>query len=31
VDYKKHWKVIRTIQKGNNVVYTQEALKKLKD
>ena len=31
VDYKKHWKVIRTIQKGNDVVYTQEALKKLKD
>jgi phosphonate transport system substrate-binding protein len=31
VDYQKHWKVIRTIQKGNNVVYTQDALKKLKD
>jgi phosphonate transport system substrate-binding protein len=31
VDYAKQWKVIRTIQKGNNVVYTQEALKKLKD
>jgi phosphonate transport system substrate-binding protein len=31
VDYQKHWKVIRTIQKGNNVVYSQEALKKLKD
>jgi phosphonate transport system substrate-binding protein len=30
-DYQKHWKVIRTIQKGNNVVYTQEALKALKD
>jgi phosphonate transport system substrate-binding protein len=30
VDYEKHWKVIRTIQKANNVVYTQEALKDLK-
>jgi phosphonate transport system substrate-binding protein len=30
VDYKKHWKVIRTIQKANNVVYTQQALKELK-
>jgi phosphonate transport system substrate-binding protein len=30
VDYTKHWKVIRTIQKANNVVYTQEALKDLK-
>jgi phosphonate transport system substrate-binding protein len=29
-DYAKHWKVIRTIQKANNVVYTQEALKDLK-
>jgi len=29
-DYKVHWKVIRTIQKDNNVVYTQEALKDLK-
>ena len=29
-DYKKHWKVIRTIQKDNNVVYSQDALKKLK-
>ena len=31
VDYAKHWKVIRTIQKGNDVVYSQDALKKLKD
>lgn len=30
VDYVKHWKVIRTIQKENNVVYNQEALKGLK-
>lgn len=30
VDYAKHWKVIRTIQKENNVVYTKEALKTLK-
>jgi len=30
VDYAKHWKVIRTIQKENNVVYTQDALKGLK-
>ena len=30
VDYEKHWKVIRTIQKANDVVYTQEALKELK-
>jgi phosphonate transport system substrate-binding protein len=30
VDYTKHWKVIRTIQRENNVVYTQEALKALK-
>jgi phosphonate transport system substrate-binding protein len=30
VDYAKHWKVIRTIQKANNVVYTQEAIKELK-
>jgi phosphonate transport system substrate-binding protein len=30
VDYAKHWKVIRTIQKENNVVYTQEGLKALK-
>ena len=29
-DYAKHWQVIRTIQKVNNVVYTQEALKALK-
>ncbi|MGD8521436.1 MAG: phosphate/phosphite/phosphonate ABC transporter substrate-binding protein [Desulfobacterales bacterium] len=29
-DYKVHWNVIRTIQKANNVVYTQEALKELK-
>jgi len=30
VDYKKDWKVIRTIQKANNVVYTKDALKALK-
>jgi phosphonate transport system substrate-binding protein len=30
VDYTEHWKVIRTIQKANNVVYSQEALKELK-
>jgi phosphonate transport system substrate-binding protein len=30
VDYAKHWQVIRTIQKANNVVYNQEALKALK-
>ena len=30
VDYAKHWKVIRTIQKANNVVYNQESLKTLK-
>jgi phosphonate transport system substrate-binding protein len=30
VDYTKHWKVIRTIQKENNVIYTQDALKTLK-
>lgn len=30
VDYKKHWYVIRTIQKDNNVTYSQYALKKLK-
>ncbi len=30
VDYAKHWKVIRTIQKENDVVYTQEGLKALK-
>jgi len=30
VDYVKHWKVIRTIQKENNVVYSQEGLKTLK-
>jgi phosphonate transport system substrate-binding protein len=29
-DYAKHWQVIRTIQKANNVVYNQEALKALK-
>jgi phosphonate transport system substrate-binding protein len=29
-DYKVHWKVIRTIQKANDVVYTQDALKDLK-
>ena len=30
VDYTKHWKVIRTIQKDNDVVYTQDALQALK-
>jgi phosphonate transport system substrate-binding protein len=30
VNYTKHWNVIRTIQKENNVIYTQEALKELK-
>ena len=30
VDYIQHWKVIRTIQKENNVIYTKEALKALK-
>jgi phosphonate transport system substrate-binding protein len=30
VDYSKHWNVIRTIQKANNVVYNQEALSALK-
>jgi len=30
VNYEQHWKVIRTIQKENNVIYTQEALKALK-
>ena len=30
VDYTKNWKVIRTIQKENDVIYTQEALKTLK-
>ena len=30
VDYKKLWNVIRTIQKANDVVYTQDALKALK-
>ena len=29
-DYVKHWKVIRTIQKENGVVYTQDSLKALK-
>jgi hypothetical protein len=29
-DYAKHWQVIRTIQKANNVVYSQESLKALK-
>lgn len=28
ITYKKHWKVIRTIQKYNGIKYTQEALKK---
>ncbi len=30
VDYTKHWKVLRTIQKENKVVYSQEALKAMK-
>ena len=30
VDYVKHWKVIRTIQKENDVVYTQDGLNALK-
>jgi phosphonate transport system substrate-binding protein len=30
IDYEKQWNVIRTIQKANNVVYTQDALKTLK-
>ncbi len=30
VDYVKYWKVIRTIQKENDVVYTQDALSALK-
>jgi len=30
VDYKKHWNVIRTIQKENQVVYSQDSLKTLK-
>lgn len=29
-DYMKNWKVIRTIQKENDVIYTQDALKALK-
>ncbi len=29
-DYGKHWNVIRTIQKENGVVYTQDSLKALK-
>jgi phosphonate transport system substrate-binding protein len=31
VDYAKHWNVIRTIQKANNVVYNQDALSALKE
>ena len=30
VNYITHWNVIRTIQKENNVVYTQDALKAMK-
>ena len=30
VDYVKYWKVIRTIQKENDVVYTQDSLSGLK-
>ncbi len=30
VDYTKHWNVIRTIQRANDVVYNQDALKALK-
>ena len=30
VDYLKHWEVIRTIQKENGVVYSQDSLSALK-
>jgi len=30
VDYKKHWEIIRTIQKDNKEAYTLDALKKIK-
>jgi len=30
VDYKKHWEIIRTIQKDNKEAYTLESLKKVK-
>lgn len=29
-DYKKHWDIIRTIQKDNKEAYTMDALKKIK-
>lgn len=31
VDYAKHWNVIRTIQKANKVVYSQQALSELNE
>lgn len=30
VDYKKHWEIIRTIQRDNKEAYTLDALKKIK-
>jgi phosphonate transport system substrate-binding protein len=30
VDYKKHWEIIRTIQKDNKEAYTLDALKQIK-
>jgi phosphonate transport system substrate-binding protein len=30
VDYKKHWDIIRLIQKDNKEAYTMDALKKVK-
>jgi len=30
IDYMKHWDVIRTIQRANDVVYNQDAVKALK-
>ena len=30
VDYKKHWDILRTIQRDNKEAYTLEALKKIK-
>jgi phosphonate transport system substrate-binding protein len=30
VDYRKHWDIIRTIQKDNKEAYTLDALKKIK-
>jgi len=29
-DYKKHWNIIRTIQKDNRETYTLDALRKIK-